>query len=111
VFFVRQAEPVQHQRDGGQRFDLDAALAQGSLDLSQRNAGLTCHKGAEEIGVGLQHGAAVTANLPRRRAAGLAHPPHQLDRGRGAHIKAHCRLASRRAALNSAHDPTAQIQR
>ena len=41
----------------------------------------------------------------------LAHPPHQLDRRRGAHLEPPCRLADRAATLDRAHDPPAQIHR
>ncbi len=68
-------------------------LGQGGLEFGQGDAGPARHKGANKIGVGLQQGAAVTANLPRRRAAGLTHAPHQLDGSRWAHFKLCCRLA------------------
>jgi hypothetical protein len=111
VFFVRQPEPAQHERDGRERLDLDTALTQGNLKLGQRDAGPARHKGADEIGGGLQHGTAVTTDLSRRRAAGLAHAPHQLDGRRRTDLETIRRLPRRVPRLDRAYNPAAQIQR
>ncbi len=57
----------------------------------------------------LQDRAAVAAKAGRSWAAALMITPHQLHRGRRAHIKAQGRLANGRATLNGTDDPVTQI--
>jgi hypothetical protein len=76
---------MQHVGDGGQRLHGDAAGVQGVAHLFQRNPGLARRNRPQRVGMRLQDGPAMAANLRRGRAAGLAHPLHQLDRRRRAH--------------------------
>jgi hypothetical protein len=77
---VRQTEPVEHVGDGGKGLYGNAALGQRHLDLAQRNPGLCRGDCPQVVGMGFKQRATVAADLGRRRAAGPAHPLHQLDR-------------------------------
>src|SRR3954468_15605221 len=59
----------------------------------------------------LQDRPAMAADLGRGRAAGLAHPLHQLDRRRRTHRKPLRRRASGAPCFNCVRDPLAQILR
>jgi hypothetical protein len=86
---MRQAEPVQHERNGRERANHDAALAQGGLDLGERDVRPAVDQTAEQAGMGLENGTAMAADLGRRRAAALAHAAHELDDRGWAHLEAH----------------------
>jgi hypothetical protein len=86
---------VKHVGDGGQRLHDDAAGRKRRLDLPQRDPRLAQHKGPQVVRVLLQQGTPVAPNLRRCRAAGLAHPLHQLDGRRSAHREAAGRLPDR----------------
>ncbi len=79
--------------------------AGAALISLQRDPSLARHDGPQVVRVLLQQGTPVAANLRRGRAAGLAHPLHQLDGRRGAHGKAAGRLPDRAAIFDSPHDP------
>jgi hypothetical protein len=100
---------MEHVGDGGERLHDDAAGRQRRLDLTQRDPRLAQHKGPQVVRVLLQQETPVASNLRRGRAAGLAHPPHQLDRRRGAHGEAAGRLPDRTATFDSMHDPLTEI--
>src|SRR4051794_15213956 len=104
-----QAQPMEHVGDGGERLHDDAAGRQRRLDLTQGDPRLAQHKGPQVVRVLLQQGTPVASNLRRGRAAGLAHPLHQLDRRRGAHGEAAGRLPDRTATFDSMHDPLTEI--
>lgn len=55
------------------------------------------------------HGAAMAANLPRRHAAGLAHPLHQLDGRRRANLELRGRRTGRATDIDRPNDALAQI--
>ena len=111
MFYVRQPKPAQYEEDGRERLDTDAALLQGGLDLGQRDAGLAGNEGPDQVGVRLQHGPAMAADLPRSGRAGLAHPPHQLDGCRDADLEPGRCLPDRAALGDGAHDPPPEVPR
>jgi len=86
-------------------------LEQRFPDLGQGDARLGRRQLAQQRLLPVQQRLAAAADLGRRRAAGLAHTPHQLDRRRGAHLEAACRLARRSASFNRPNQPAPQVLR
>jgi hypothetical protein len=85
---MRQAEPVQHERNGRERVNQDAALVQGGLEFGQGDVRPAADEAANQSDMGLQDRTAMAADLGRSCAAGQAHTAHQLDGRRGAHLEA-----------------------
>jgi hypothetical protein len=82
-----EADPAERVMDRRQR-DHDAQpVAQLGLDLGQRGVRGRRDQGREVRLVRFKQRPAMAAIARRRRAARLAHPAHQLDRGRGADRK------------------------
>src|SRR4051812_17780522 len=106
---MRQAQAMQPVGNGGERLDDDVAGRKRRLDLPQRDPRLARHKGPQVVRMLLQQRAPVAPNLRRCRAAGLAHPLHQLDRRRGAHGKAAGRLTDRAAPFDGPYDPLTKV--
>jgi len=86
-----------------------AAPLQLGLELGQREVGRRLDQLAQVGLVGLEHGPPVPAEARRCRAAGRAHPPHQLDRGRRADGKAPRGAADGAATLDRPHDAQPQV--
>jgi hypothetical protein len=108
---MRQPEPMEHVCNPRECLDLDASLSKGGPDLFQRDAGLARRERPHRLGMRLQHGTPVAADLRRRRAASLADPLHQLDRRRRAYLEPLGRSTGRGSTFNSSHDPRAQVLR
>jgi hypothetical protein len=102
---------VEHVGNGGQRLHLDPSRHQLGPDLAQRDALLLRHHLAKSIGVRLEQGTAVAADLGWGSAAGPAQPLHQLDGGRGTDREALGRLPDRAAFRYRTSDPLAQVAR
>ena len=108
-FFVRQAKAAQRRPDRGQRACLDPALAEPALQFGERDARLGLGQLAQHRLMSCQQGLAIAADPGRGRAACLAHPSHQLDGGRGAHLEAAGCLAGRTARLDRPDQPPTQV--
>ncbi len=106
-----QAEAAERAVEGRERRAQAEAASQLALELDKRDVGRRLDGLHQVVLVPGQSRRAMATDLRRRSAARLAHPPHQLDRRRGAHLEASRRLADRAAALDRAHDPPAQIHR
>jgi hypothetical protein len=106
---MRQAKPVEHVGNGGERLHDDPAGRKRRLDLTKGDPSLAQHDGPQVVRVLLQQRTPRAADLCRGRAAGLAHPLHQLDGRRGAHGKAAGRLPDRTAPFDGPHDPLTQV--
>ena len=106
---MRQSKAIEHSRNGWEGLHLNPWLSEPHLDLAQRDALLALNHLPQSIGMRLKERTAVTANLARGGAAGLAHPLHQLHSGRGAHLEALRRLPGGTALRDRADNPLAQV--
>jgi hypothetical protein len=104
-----EAEPPEGVVDRRQRGDDAQAALELGLKLSERDVGRRRDQPLERTLVRREVRAPMPAVARRRRAAGRAHPLHQLDRGRRPDREAPGRGADRAAALDRAHDPQPQV--
>jgi hypothetical protein len=105
-----QPDPAERVVDGRKAGDDAEPPLQLRLELGQREVRRRLHQPAQIGLVRRQQRPAMPAVARRGRAAGRAHPLHQLDRGRRADGKAARRLAHRAATLDCGHDPPPQVQ-
>src|SRR3954447_7707168 len=106
---MRQAKPVQHVGDGRERLHRDPAGRKRRLDLTKRDPGLARHDGPQVVRMRLQQRTPVAADLGWRRAAGLAHPLHQLNGRRRADREATGRLPDRTTTFDGPHEPLTEV--
>ena len=67
---MRQAEPVQHERNGRERANQDAALVQGGLEFGQGDVRPAADEAANQSDMGLQDRTAMAAEgLTSKRLA------------------------------------------
>ena len=59
---MRQAEPVQHERNGRERANQDAALVQGGLEFGQGDVRPAADEAANQSDMGLQDRTAMAAD-------------------------------------------------
>src|SRR3954467_5768774 len=109
LFFMRQAKPVQHVGDGRERLHRDPAGRKRRLDLTKRDPGLARHDGPQVVRMRLQQRTPVAADLGWCRAAGLAHPLHQLNGRRRADREATGRLPDRTTTFDGPHEPLTEV--
>ena len=105
-----EAEPVEcvvDRREPGE--DAGAARDLG-LELGEGEIRGRLDQGHDLTFVRLQQRPAMAAVAGRRRAAGRAHPLHQLDRHRRADGEPARGFANRAASLDRPHDPPPQVQ-
>jgi hypothetical protein len=111
LFFARQTGASKMPPHGGHRTGRNAVPVRLGPDFNERDVWLGVQDRANQAIMRLQDRATVPTNGGRSRIAALAEAPHQLHRGRGAHIKAQRSLMDRRATLDRTHDPITQITR
>jgi len=108
-FFMPEADPAERVMDRRQRGHDTKAAVQLGLELGQRDVRRRLDERREVGFIRFEERPAMPTITRRRDTAGLAHPAHQLDRGRRADLEAPCGRAPRAAALDRTHDPLAQI--